>query len=181
MSRIGNKPLSIPKGVTVTQANGTVTVKGAKATIAMALPSSVTVTIDGPAIRVIRAGNSKAARSCHGTVRATLANHISGVTTLFTKILDIQGVGYGVSMKGKSVALKAGYSNEVMLAVPAGLQVDLPSTTRVVVSGANLQQVGQFAAVIRKTRPPEPYNGKGIRYDGERVERKAGKTFTSGG
>ena len=161
MSRIGKKVLNVSNGVSVTQANGAVTVKGPKGSITMTLPSTVTVDINGAVVHVKRVNDSKAARACHGTVRATLGNHITGVLTPFTKILDIQGVGYQVAMRGKTVALKAGYCNEVILDVPAGIQVDLPSNTRVIVTGVNRQQVGQFAAVIRATRPPEPYNGKG--------------------
>lgn len=181
MSRIGKQPLKVTKGVTVTAAQGVVTVKGPKGSLSLKLPASVTVEIAGETVNVKRAGDDKHVRACHGTVRATLNNHILGVVTPYTKILDIQGVGYQAAMKGKKLALKAGYANEILMDVPVGLQVDLPSATRVIVTGADRQLVGQFAATIRKQRPPEPYNGKGIRYEGERVERKAGKSFTSGG
>jgi large subunit ribosomal protein L6 len=181
MSRIGKKPVSIPKGVTVSAAAGSVTVKGPKGTLTLPLPASVKVESDASTIRVTRTGESKLDRSCHGSIRAVLENHVKGVVTPFQKVLDIQGVGYQCSMKGKKLALKAGFANEILLDVPAGLQLDLPSNTRVIVSGADRQLVGLFAAKIRATRPPEPYNGKGIKYDGERIERKAGKSFTSGG
>ena len=120
-------------------------------------------------------------RSCHGLVRSILENHITGVQTPYSRILDIQGVGYGVAKKGKAIALKVGFSNEIVLDVPEGLTVDLPSATRVVVTGCDQQLVGLFAAKVRSVRPPEPYNGKGIKYEDERIQRKAGKSFASAG
>jgi len=181
MSRIGRKPLKIGTGVTVTSSAGSVTVKGPKATITMELPASVTVEVKAGVVSVARQGEGKLERSCHGMVRSILENHLAGVVTPYSKTLDIQGVGYGAAMKGKKLGLKVGFSNEVLFDVPAGLQIDLPSATRIVVSGADKQLVGEFAARVRRTRPPEPYNGKGIRYENERVERKAGKTFSSAG
>jgi large subunit ribosomal protein L6 len=181
MSRIGLKPVKLGKGVTVTPSKDAVTVKGPKGTLTLSLPPSIVVKVAGDTCTVERQGEEKHVRSCHGTVRATLANHAQGVVTPYSKTLDIQGVGYQAAMKGKKLGLKVGFANEILLDVPAGIQVDLPSNTRVIVSGADKQMVGQFAAEIRATRPPEPYNGKGIRYENERVERKAGKTFTSGG
>ena len=181
MSRIGRKPLKIGTGVTVTSAAGSVTVKGPKASITMALPPSVTVEVKSGVLSVARQGDGKLERACHGMVRSILENHLAGVVTPYSKTLDIQGVGYQAAMKGKKLGLKVGFSNEIVFDVPAGLQVDLPSATRIVVSGADKQAVGEFAARVRRTRPPEPYNGKGIRYENERVERKAGKTFSSAG
>lgn len=181
MSRIGLKSIRIEKGVTVTASPGAVTVKGPKSSLTIALPASVGVKVEGDVVKVTRDGGGKQQRADHGTMRATLANAMKGVVTPFSRTLDIQGVGYQAAMKQKKLALKVGYANEIFLDVPAGLQVDLPSTTRVVVSGSDRAAVGQFAAVVRKLRPPEPYNGKGVRYEGEHVERKAGKSFASGG
>ena len=181
MSRIGLKSLKLEKGVSVVAAAGSFNVKGPKGSLTIAVPGSISVKIEGDTVTVARGGGSKQERASHGTVRATLANAVRGVVTPFSRTLDIQGVGYQAAMKQKKLALKVGFANEIFLDVPAGLQVDLPSATRVVVSGADRQAVGQFAAVVRKLRPPEPYNGKGVRYEGEQVERKAGKSFASGG
>lgn len=181
MSRIGSKPLKIAKGVTVTTDGASVTVKGPKGTVKSPLPTSVKIVVEGDTLKVERKGDAKHDRSCHGMVRSVLENHLAGVQTPFTRTLDIQGVGYQAAKKGKQLALKVGFSNEVVLDVPEGLAVDLPSATRIVVSGADRQQVGQFAAKVRSTRPPEPYNGKGIKYENERIQRKAGKAFASAG
>jgi large subunit ribosomal protein L6 len=181
MSRIGNKPLKVEKGVTVTSAAEAVTVKGPKGSLTLPLPRGVSVDVKDGVLSVRRADEDKKTRACHGTIRSILENHLQGVVTPFQKSLEIQGVGFQAAMKGKKLALKVGFANEIQLDVPAGLQVDLPSTTMVVVSGCDRQAVGEFAARVRKVRPPEPYNGKGIRYVGEHVERKAGKSFTSSG
>lgn len=182
MSRIGLKPLKLAKGVTVaSDAKGVVTVKGPKGSVTMAALPSVKVVVEGETVRVERTGQTKHDRSCHGLVRSVLENHIQGVQTPFTRVLDIQGVGYQAAKKGKQLALKVGFSNEVLLEPPAGVTFDLPSATRIVVTGCDLQQVGQFAAKVRSVRPPEPYNGKGIKYENERIQRKAGKSFASAG
>ena len=181
MSRIGAKPLKLAKGVTVTTDAKTIVVKGPKGTVKFASPGSVKVVVEGDVVKVERVGNAKHDRSCHGLVRSVLENNIAGVQTPFQRILDIQGVGYQAAKKGKQLALKVGFSNEVMIDVPEGLTIDLPSATRIIVSGCDLQQVGQFSAKVRSTRPPEPYNGKGIKYDNERIQRKAGKSFASAG
>ncbi len=181
MSRIGVKPLKLGKGVTVAVDAHGVTVKGPKGSVKFAAPSNVKVVVKGDVVTVERLGDGKHDRSCHGLVRSVLENNVAGVTTPFTKILDIQGVGYQAAKKGKQLALKVGFSNEVLLDVPEGLTIDLPSATRIVVTGCDLQAVGQFAAKVRSTRPPEPYNGKGIKYENERIQRKAGKSFASAG
>ena len=182
MSRIGLKPLKLAKGVTIaSDASGALTVKGPKGSVTFAPSSSVKVVVEGENVRVERKGNSKHDRSCHGLVRSVLENHIQGVQTPFTRVLDIQGVGYGCAKKGKQLALKVGFSNEVLLEPPAGVTFDLPSATRIVVTGCDVQLVGQFAAKVRSVRPPEPYNGKGIKYENERIQRKAGKSFASAG
>jgi large subunit ribosomal protein L6 len=181
MSRIGAKPLQLPKGVALAIEGSTITVKGPKGSVRFAAPSAVKVVVTGDVVKVERDGDTKHARSCHGLVRSVLENHLAGVQTPFQRILDIQGVGFQAAKKGKQLALKVGYSNEIFLDVPEGLSIDLPSATRIVVSGCDLQQVGQFAAKVRSTRPPEPYNGKGIKYENERIQRKAGKSFASAG
>jgi large subunit ribosomal protein L6 len=181
MSRIGSRPLKLPKGVTISSAGHHLTVKGPKGTVKFVAPASVKVAVEGDTVKVERAGQSKHDRSCHGLVRSVLENHVQGVQTPFQRILDIQGVGYQVVKKGKAISLKVGFSNDVVLDVPEGLTVDLPSATRIVVTGSDLQQVGQFSAKVRSVRPPEPYNAKGIKYENERIQRKAGKSFASAG
>src|SRR5262245_7493320 len=181
MSRIGAKPLKLPKGVTVTAAGRELTVKGPKGTVKFASPPSVKVDVQDGTVKVQRLGDDKHARACHGLTRSVLENHVQGVQTPYVRILDIQGVGYGVTKKGKSIVLKVGFSNDVVIDVPEGLAVDLPSVTRIVVTGCDLQQVGQFAAKVRSVRVPEPYNAKGIKYENERIQRKAGKSFASAG
>jgi large subunit ribosomal protein L6 len=181
MSRIGKKPLKLPQGVTVTAASGSVVVKGPKATITMALPAGIAVAVQGGSAVVTRSAEGKSDRACHGMVRSTLENHIAGVVAPYSRTLDIQGVGFQAALKGGKLGLKVGFANEVVMEVPKGLQLDLPSATRIIVSGSDKQLVGEFAARVRRVRPPEPYNGKGIRYENEQVERKAGKTFTSAG
>lgn len=181
MSRIGTKPLNVAGGVSVSTAAGAVAVKGPKGAITMRLPAGIAVEVKDGVLSVRRGGDDKQSRANHGTVRSILENHLQGVVTPFQKSLEIQGVGFQAAMKNKKLALKVGFANEVFLDVPAGLEVNLPSTTMIVVSGCDRQLVGEFAAGVRKVRPPEPYNGKGIRYVGEHVERKAGKSFTSTG
>jgi large subunit ribosomal protein L6 len=182
MSRIGTKPLKLAKGVTLaSDASGVVTVKGPKGSVKFAALPSVRIVVEGEIVRVERTGETKHDRSCHGLVRSVLENHIQGVQTPFTRVLDIQGVGYQCAKKGKQLALKVGFSNEVFLEPPEGVTFELPSATRIVVSGCDVQQVGQFAAKVRSVRPPEPYNGKGIKYENERIQRKAGKAFASAG
>lgn len=181
MSRIGKKPVKLPKGVSVTSEGAVVTVKGPKGTVKFAAPASVKVVVSGDTVKVERTSETKHDRSCHGLVRSVLENNVAGVQAPFTRILDIQGVGYQAAKKGKQLGLKVGFANEVLMDVPEGLTVDLPSATRIVVTGCDLQQVGQFAAKVRSVRPPEPYNAKGIKYENERIQRKAGKSFASAG
>jgi large subunit ribosomal protein L6 len=181
MSRIGKKPIKLAKGVTVTTDAKVVTVKGPKGTVKFEVPGAVKVLVAGDVVTVERTSESKHDRSCHGLVRSVIENNVAGVQTPFQKILDIQGVGYQAAKKGKQLALKVGFSNEILMDVPEGLTIDLPSATRIIVTGSDLQQVGQFAAKVRSVRPPEPYNGKGIKYDNERIQRKAGKSFASAG
>jgi large subunit ribosomal protein L6 len=181
MSRLGREPLPLPAGVTATISAAEVTVKGPKGEVGLGLPAGITVKEEDGKLVVERKSDSKHDRSCHGMVRRILENHVTGVRTPFTKTLDIVGVGYQTSLRGKQLGLKVGYANEIVLDIIEGLEIVTPSATRIVVSGCDKQKVGEMGARIRRVRPPEPYNGKGIRYVDERIVRKAGKSFASAG
>ncbi len=175
MSRIGNKHVVIPAGVTATLENNTLTVKGPKGELTLNIHPDMEVKIDDAAIAVTRPSDDKAHRSLHGTTRALIHNMVVGVTDGFTKILEINGVGYRAQLQGTTLVVNAGYSHPVNMPVPAGLTVKVPTPTEIHISGCNKEVVGQFAAEIREIRKPEPYKGKGIRYQGEYVRRKEGK------
>ena len=176
MSRIGNKLINLPEGVTVSQNGNVITVKGPKGELSSEINSNIEVVVDGQSVSVKRPNDTKEMKTIHGTTRANLNNMIVGVSKGFTKTLEIVGVGYRASLKGNTLVVAAGYSHDVELEIPEGIKVELPKNTQVVVSGSNKQVVGQFAAEIRDVRPPEPYKGKGIRYEDEYVRRKEGKT-----
>lgn len=176
MSRIGRMPVSIQKGVEVKQTNGTVSVKGPKGQLELTVHPDMTVVVDDSVIRVERPSDHKDHRALHGLTRSLIANMVQGVTEGFSKTLEIIGVGYRADAKGKSVTLNLGFSHPIEYKPADGVQIDCPNQTTIVVSGIDKQQVGQTAAEIRGFRPPEPYKGKGIRYQGEHVRRKAGKT-----
>ncbi|MBI4568453.1 MAG: 50S ribosomal protein L6 [Planctomycetes bacterium] len=182
MSRIGKKPIPLPPGVQVERQERTVTVKGPKGSLRLTLLREVEVEHDAPGKRLLvtRLGDTKNHRARHGLTRALLNNMVTGVTAGFAKTLDIEGVGYNARVDGKRLLLTVGYTHPVELDVPEGLTVKTPAPTEISVSGADRQMVGQFAAVVRRVRPPEPYKGKGIRYRGEVIRRKAGKTFVGG-
>ncbi|WP_341713869.1 50S ribosomal protein L6 [Erythrobacter sp.] len=175
MSRIGKKPVAIPSGVTANIDNGTLSVKGPKGTLSMGLSDLVEYKLDDGAIAVVPANDTKAARSHWGMQRTLVSNLVEGVTEGFTKVLEIKGVGYRANAQGKTLKLQLGYSHDVDLAVPEGLEVKTPDQTTVEISGIDKQQVGQFAAEVRRWRKPEPYKGKGIAYRGEYIFRKEGK------
>jgi large subunit ribosomal protein L6 len=175
MSRIGKKPVAIPSGVTAQIEGDTLSVKGPKGTLAMGLSDLVEYKLEGEAITVTPANDTRAARNHWGMQRTLVSNLVEGVTNGFTKILDIKGVGYRASSQGKKLKLQLGYSHDVDLDVPEGLEVKTPDQTTVEVSGIDKQQVGQFAAEVRRWRKPEPYKGKGIAYRGEYIFRKEGK------
>ncbi len=175
MSRIGKKPVAIPSGVTANIDNGMMTVKGPKGTLSMGLSDLIDYKIDGEEIQVKPANDTKAARSFWGMQRTLVSNLIEGVTEGFTKVLEITGVGYRANAQGKKLKLQLGYSHDVDLDVPEGLEVKTPDQTTVEISGIDKQAVGQFAAEVRRWRKPEPYKGKGIKYRGEYVFRKEGK------
>ena len=175
MSRIGKKPVAIPGGVTASIADGVLTVKGPKGTLTLSLADEVTYAVEDGSISVQPANDSTRARSFWGMQRTLVSNLIEGVTEGFSKTLLITGVGYRANAQGKTIKLQLGYSHDVDLAVPEGLEVKTPDQTTVEISGVDKQKVGQFAAEIRRWRKPEPYKGKGIKYRGEFIFRKEGK------
>ncbi len=176
MSRIGRLPVPIAKGVEVKQANGTLSVKGPKGQLDLNVHPDMSVVIDDSEIRVERPSDHKDHRALHGLTRSLINNMVIGVTEGFSKTLEIIGVGYRADAKGKSITLNLGYSHVIEYQPVDGVSLECPNQTTIVVSGPDKQQVGQAAAEIRSFRPPEPYKGKGIRYQGEHVRRKAGKT-----
>lgn len=175
MSRIGKKPVAIPSGVTVALDGADLSVKGPKGELAMTFVPEVTVSHENDAITVLPTNETKRARSMWGMQRSMVANIIEGVTSGFSKKLEIQGVGYRAQMKGKDLNLQLGFSHDVLFPVPEGIKIETPDQTTVIVSGTDKQLVGETAAKIREYRKPEPYKGKGIRYSGEYVFRKEGK------
>ena len=181
MSRIGKKPIVIPKGVDVSVGGGQVSVKGPKGQLTEPVPGDMKISVEDGEIKIARPDERKPTRALHGLVRALVANMVQGVTTEFSKELDIQGVGYRAEAPGKKLVLSVGYSHPVEMPVPQGLTVSVENNTSVKISGADRQQVGQFAANVRSVRPPEPYKGKGIRYRDEHVRRKVGKAGAAGG
>ncbi len=179
MSRIGRKPIEIPAGVTVTVSDSNlVTVKGPNGELSEQIHAGITVQIEGNVIHVTRPNDEKEFRALHGLSRTLIANMVAGVTTGYEKNLEIVGVGYRAEMKGKDLVLHLGYSHDVLVSAPEGIAYSIPADSnglRINIKGANKQQVGQIAAVIRGKRPPEPYHGKGVRYVGEHIRSKAGK------
>lgn len=176
MSRIGRLPVSIHKGVEVKHTNGTVNVKGPKGQLELTVHPDMTVVVADSEVRVERPSDHKDHRALHGLTRSLIANMVEGVTSGFSKTLEIIGVGYRADAKGKSVTLNLGFSHVIEYQPADGVSIECPNQTTIIVSGIDKQQVGQTAAEIRGFRPPEPYKGKGIRYQGEHVRRKAGKT-----
>lgn len=175
MSRVGNKPVELPDGVDVEIQGSAVTVKGSKGELNRSFNERIGFDIDNGFVSVTRPDDSRESRALHGLSRALLANMVIGVSDGYRKELEIQGVGYRVALKGKDIELLVGFSHPVTVQAPEGISFEVPEPTRIVVSGIDKEQVGQVAANIRKVRPPEPYKGKGIRYVGEYVRRKAGK------
>lgn len=176
MSRVGRKPIAIPKGVEVEVDGTRVRVKGPKGELVREFRPEVSIQVEDGSVVVRRSSDGKTHRAFHGLTRALLANMVTGVTEGFRKSLEIVGVGYRAEKKGNSLILNVGYSHQVEYPEPKGISISTPSPTTIVVEGIDKQQVGQVAAEIRSVRPPEPYKGKGIRYQGEHVRRKAGKT-----
>ena len=178
MSRVGRMPIDIPAGVTATLDGQVITVKGPKGELTRTLHPDMKVTVQDNVITVEGPYDEKNNRALHGLTRALIANMVKGVTEGFKKELEIVGVGYRAQMKGKKLALTLGFSHPLELDAPEGITVECPSATQIVISGVNNEHVGEFAAKIRGYRLPEPYKGKGIRYVGEHVRRKAGKAGT---
>ncbi|GIK76687.1 MAG: 50S ribosomal protein L6 [Acidobacteria bacterium] len=175
MSRIGNKPIEIPAGVTVDVAPGRVTVNGPKGELTQAVSRDIGIGIDDGVLTVSRPTDRGEHRALHGLTRSLIANMVEGVTNGFEKRLVIQGVGYRAKAQGKSLELSLGFSHPVSVKAPEGIDFEVPQPTEVVVRGIDKQLVGEIAAQIRRHRPPEPYKGKGVRYADEHVRRKVGK------
>ncbi len=177
MSRIGRAPITVPANVTVTLAEGNnVTVKGPLGTLTSTFLPSVTITLDNGTLLVTRENDEKEVRAVHGLTRALLANMVEGVTNGYSKRLEIVGVGYRVEKQGKKLVLNLGYSHPIFFEEGDGITFEVPDSNTIVVKGIDKQAVGQVAAQIREKRPPEPYLGKGVKYAGEKIRRKAGKT-----
>lgn len=175
MSRIGKKPVPVPSGVTVSVDSQSVVVKGPKGELSRVLPGEVNIAQEGEQIVVTRQDDSRVSRARHGLSRTLIANMVEGVSKGFEKRLEIKGVGYRAAVKGKTLTMNLGYSHPVEFEPPAGIDFKVESNTNVIVSGIDKELVGTIAAKIRDARPPEPYKGKGVRYLGEMVRRKAGK------
>ena len=180
MSRVGRMPIEIPAGVTVSQNEHTLTVKGAKGELTRTFHPDINIAVEENVITVTRPSDGKEHRSLHGLTRALVANMVTGVHEGFTKTLEITGVGYRAAKQGNKLALTLGFSHPVEMEAPAGITIEVPAPNKIVVTGADKEVVGAVAADIRKWRKPEPYKGKGIRYEGEVVRRKAGKAGAKG-
>ena len=176
MSRIGNKPITVPDGVEVTLNENVITVKGPKGTLTREITSPITVAIDGKEIKVSRPNDEALNRSLHGLTRTLINNMIIGVKDEFKKELEINGVGYRAQKQGNKLVLTLGYSHPVEMVEPEGITFDVPNPNQIIVRGIDKELVGQTAAVVRTKRPPEEYRGKGIKYVDEHIRRKEGKT-----
>ena len=175
MSRIGKKPIEVPAGVIVSVDPGRVTVSGPKGELRQAVPTRMQIAQDNGTITITRPTERGEDRALHGLTRTLIANMVEGVTKGFEKRLELQGVGYRAALQGADLRLDVGFSHSVVMKAPQGITFEVPVPTEIVVKGVDKQQVGQVAAEVRKVRPPEPYKGKGIRYEGEYVRRKVGK------
>lgn len=175
MSRIGKKPITIPAGVDVKVDGHKVTVKGPKGTLENTFNPEIGIALEGNEIIVTRPSDDKNHRALHGLTRTLVANMVEGVTNGYSKTLEVNGVGYRAQKQGKNLVMNLGYSHQVIVPETAGITIDVPAPNQIVISGADKQQVGQFAAEVREKRPPEPYKGKGIKYADEHIRRKEGK------
>ena len=176
MSRIGKQPIEVPQGVDVTVSGQNVKVKGAKGQLTFDAHPDMTLALDDGVLQVTRPSDQPEHRALHGLTRTLIANMVEGVVNGYSKTLEIQGVGYKAELKGSGILLTLGFSHTITYPAPDGVELQVPNQTTIVVAGIDKQKVGQAAAEIRAFRPPEPYKGKGIRYQGEHVRRKAGKT-----
>ena len=175
MSRIGKKPVQIPAGVTVTIDGTTVSAKGSKGELTRTFSDLVSITMDGDVLTVARVDESKESNAQQGLVRTLIHNMVVGVSDGFEKKLELTGVGYRAALKGKDLEMQLGFSHPVLVEAPENITFEVPGQTEIIVSGPSKEQVGQVAAEIREKRPPEPYKGKGIHYEGEHIRRKLGK------
>ena len=175
MSRVGKRPVAVPSGVTATVDGQTVKMKGPKGQLQFVVHDDVEVKLENGQVKVNPRVETNRARALYGTARAQVANLVEGVTKGFEKKLEITGVGYRAAMQGKNLQLALGYSHDVVYQIPEGITITVPKPTEITVTGSDIQRVGQVAAEIRSYRPPEPYKGKGVRYEGEYVRRKEGK------
>ena len=175
MSRIGRKPIAIPAGVKVTVDGNNVTVAGPKGTLNSTFHPNMTIAVEGDTVVVSRPDDENENKALHGLTRSLIHNMVVGVSEGFSKDLEVLGVGYRVAKQGTNLVMNLGFSHQVIMTAPAGVKVECPSANQIVISGADKQAVGQFAAQVREKRPPEPYKGKGIKYAEEHIRRKEGK------
>jgi large subunit ribosomal protein L6 len=181
VSRIGRKPVTVASGVTVRMDDRNVRVKGPKGELAAIVHPNIAVNISGTTVEVKRSRETKADRALHGLWRALIQNMVVGVSQGFTRKLELVGVGYRAEMKGKTLQLLLGYSHPILFRAPEGVKIETPTQTAITISGIDKEAVGMVAAKIRSFRPPEPYKGKGVKYEGEHIRRKAGKAAAAGG
>ena len=175
MSRIGKKPIAIPAGVEVKVNGSEVTVKGPKGTLTQTFNADMAIAVEGAEVIVTRPTDNKEHRALHGLTRTLIANMVEGVTNGYSKELEVNGVGYRVQKQGKNLVMNLGFSHQVIMEEIPGITIEAPTPNKIVISGADKQKVGQFAAEVREKRPPEPYKGKGIKYVDEYIRRKEGK------
>ena len=178
MSRIGRAPINVPAGVEVSvdTANSVITVKGPKGALTQNFHSRMNVTVEGNVVTVTRPSDEKEDRALHGLTRTLISNMVVGVTQGYSKKLEVNGVGYRVALQGKALNLTLGYSHPVIMDAPEGITFEVPDANTIIIKGIDKQLVGQVSAVVRSKRAPEPYKGKGIKYEGEKIRRKSGKT-----
>ena len=181
MSRIGRKPVPLAKGIKIEKKNDTIKIVGPKGELSATVPSSIGFEVKENEVIVTRSSDVKAQRALHGTWRALLNNMIKGVSEGFQKKLEIVGVGYKAEVKGKKIQLALGYSHPILFMPPNGIKIEVPQPTNIIISGIDRQLVGQVAAKLRSFRPPEPYKGKGVKYESEYIRRKAGKAAATAG
>jgi large subunit ribosomal protein L6 len=179
MSRVGKKPIQLPSGVTVTCANGEVKVKGPKGEMSLHTLPGIDIKVEGSTLTVETTSNARTAGAFHSLTRALINNQVLGVSTGFKKVLEIVGTGYRAQLAGRSLTLQLGYSHNIDFPLPVGIEAKVETPTRIEISGISKELVGQTAANIRRLRPPEPYKGKGVKYENEYIRRKAGKSAGS--
>ncbi len=180
MSRIGNSPITVSKDVTISHEGNMIVVKGVKGELKYTIPMGIAVTVNGETVEVTRKHNDKPTRALHGAMRANIANMITGVTTGWTRVLELSGVGYRAQLNGVNLVLSVGFSHQVTIVPPAGITFAV-AESKITISGIDKQRVGQTASDIRDVKKPEPYKGKGIKYEGEHIRKKAGKAKAVGG